>query len=207
MSIEAGININGVRLSNLRFADDIVPFGENEEKLKDMLEDLNNEGKRDGMKLNIKKTKIMCNEVARRRLRTGLMIDGEQLEKVTEYRYLGRLVTSGNDISKEIVQRTTSRWRRFGKYSHFLKDRKIPICLKRKIMHTVILLAMTYGAETWALTKHQEKLAVAQQSMERLLLNIMKRDKIRSEIIKFETGAKDVIERVRCMRTGGSTCS
>ena len=121
MNIEAGININGVRLSNLRFADDIILFAESEEKLKDMLEDLNNEGKRDGMKLNKKKTKIMCNEVARSRLRTGVMIDGEHLEEVTEYKYLGRLVTSGNDISKEIAQRITSGWRRFGEGKYSLK--------------------------------------------------------------------------------------
>ena len=44
--------MNGVRLSNLRFADDIILFAESEEKLKDMLEDWNNEGKRDEMKLN-----------------------------------------------------------------------------------------------------------------------------------------------------------
>ena len=86
-------------------------------------------------------------------------------------------------------------------YSHFSKDRKIPICLKRTTMDTVILPAMAYGAETWALTKHQEKkLAVAQQRMERSLLNITKRDKIRSEIIRCESGVKDIIERVRCMR-------
>ena len=42
MNIEAGININGVRLNNLRFADDILLFAESEEKLKDMLADLNN---------------------------------------------------------------------------------------------------------------------------------------------------------------------
>ena len=67
-----------------------------------MLEDLNNGGKRDGMKLNKKKTNIMCNEVARRRLRTALMIDREQLGEVTEYKYLGRLVTSGNDIERSL---------------------------------------------------------------------------------------------------------
>ena len=55
MNTEAGININRVRLSNLRFADDIILFAESGEKLKDMLEDLNNEGKRDGMKLKNKK--------------------------------------------------------------------------------------------------------------------------------------------------------
>ena len=144
----------------------------------------------------------MCNEVTRSTLRTGVMIDGEQLEEATEYKHLGRLVTSGNEISKEIAQRITSGWRRFGKYRHFLKDRKVPIWLKRKIMDTVILPAMIYGAETWGLTKHQEKkkLAVAPRSMEKLLLNIMKRDKIRNEIIRPKAGVKDVIERVRCMR-------
>ena len=57
MIIDAGININAVRLNNLRCADDIILFAEREEKLKDMLENLNNEGKRDGMKLNKKKPK------------------------------------------------------------------------------------------------------------------------------------------------------
>ena len=59
MNIEADISINEVRLSNLRFADDIIPFAESEEKLEDMLDDLNNEGTRDGMKLNKKKTKFI----------------------------------------------------------------------------------------------------------------------------------------------------
>ena len=50
-------------------------------------------------------------------------------------------------------------------------------------MDTVILRTMTYGAETWALTKHQEKkLAVAQCSMERLLLDVTKGVKIRNEM-------------------------
>ena len=85
--------------------------------------------------------------------------------------------------------------------SHFLKYRKIPICLKKTIMDKVILPDMTYGAETWALTKHQEKkLAVAQGRMERLLLNITKRNKIRNEIIRCKTGVKYIIERVRCIR-------
>ena len=60
------------------------------------------------------------------------MIDVEQVEEVTEYTYFGRLVTSGNEISEEIGQRITSGWKRIGKYSHFLKDRKILICLKRE---------------------------------------------------------------------------
>ena len=52
-------------------------------------------------------------------------------------------------------------------------------------MDGIILPAMTYGAETWTLTKRQEnKLAVAKRSMERSILNVTKRDKIRNEVIK-----------------------
>ena len=47
MNIEAGININGVRLSNFKFADDIVLFAESEEQLKDMIEELNKDGKKE----------------------------------------------------------------------------------------------------------------------------------------------------------------
>ena len=75
-----------------------------------------------------------------------MMIGNEQLQAVTEYKYLGRLVTSGNEINKEISQRITSGWN-FAEYSHFLKDRKIPVCRKRKIMDTVISLAITYGSD------------------------------------------------------------
>ena len=165
MEVEAGININGERMNNLRFADDIILFAEKEEHLSTLLNNLNEEGRKDGMRMNKKKTKIMCNEIAKRRQRKGILIDGEQLEEVEEYRYLGRLLTPGNEMAKEIDERITSAWKRCGQYSTFLRDQRMPICLKRKIMDTVILPAMTYGAETWSLTNHQrEKLAITKEA-------------------------------------------
>ena len=86
---------------------------------------------------------------------------------MTEYKYIRRLVTSNNETSKEIGQIITSGWRRLGEYSRILEDKMIAIYLKRIITKTIILPAMTYRAETWALTKNQEKkLAVAKQNME-----------------------------------------
>ena len=72
---------------NHRFAHDIILFAESEENLNAVLKDLKNEGKRDGMKLNIGKTNIMCNDVARGKLRAGVTIGTEQYEEVTEYKY------------------------------------------------------------------------------------------------------------------------
>jgi hypothetical protein len=196
MKVEVGININGERMNNLRFADDIILFAEKED-LSKLLNELNKEGRKDGMKMNKKKTKIMCNEIARKGRRTGIMVDGEQLEEVNEYKYLGRLLTPGNEMAKEIDERITSAWKRFGQYSTFLRDQRMPMCLKRKIMNTVILPSMTYGAETWSLTKrHRHKLAVTQRSMERSMLGVTRRDKIRNEDLRSRTGVKDVIEKV-----------
>ena len=85
----------------------------------------------------------------------------EQLEKLDEYKYLGRVRTPGNEVTGEIDERITAAWKRFRQFSTFLRDQKMPICLKRKINDTVILPAMIYGAENCSLINRQkEKLAV-----------------------------------------------
>eukprot|EP00795_Rhopilema_esculentum_P008369 gene8369-14343_t len=92
-------------------------------------------------------------------------------------------------MAKEIDERVTSAWKRFGLFSTFLRDQRMPICLKRKIMNTVILPSMTYGAETSSFTNRQrEKLAVTQRSMERSMLGVTRRDKIRNEDLRSRTG-------------------
>ena len=70
--------------------------------------------------------------------RLGISIDNKILEEVNEYQYLGRLITTGNDMHADIDGRITAGWQRFGQYKEFLKDREMPTCPKRKIMNTVI---------------------------------------------------------------------
>ena len=65
IKLESGININGVRLKNLRFDDDMILFAKSENELEKILEELNVEGKRDRMELNKRKTNIKCNKIAR----------------------------------------------------------------------------------------------------------------------------------------------
>ena len=88
VNIAISLNVNGEKLNNLPFADDIILFAKTEEELKNLLDDLKREGKKDVMKMNKKKTKIICNEVARRRQRRGISIDKEYLKEVDQYKYL-----------------------------------------------------------------------------------------------------------------------
>ena len=97
---------------------------------------------------------------------------------------------------------SVSGWRRFGQYSHFLKEKNLPTCLKRKIINIVILPSLTYGAETWPLTKHQSrKLGAAQRSMKNSILNISLKDKPRNEVIREQTKVKDVIKTTTEMKS------
>ena len=101
-------------------------------------------------------------------------------------------------MAREIDERITAGWKCFGQYSAFLKDQKIPMCLKKKIMNTVIIPSMTYGAETWSLTKHlKNKLTVAQRTMERAMLGITIKDKIRNENIRARKKLEDIVWKMQ----------
>ena len=98
------------------------------------------------------------------------------MEKVNEYVYLGQLITMRNDKSDEIKRRIAAGWGAFGQNRYVLKS-NMPLSLKRKVYNQCIQAAMTYGCQTWAVTKRiQDRLRTTQRSMERAMLGITKRD-------------------------------
>ena len=168
-----GININGEHINHLRFADDIVLISSNGAELEEMLNQLNEQSCKLGMKMNMKKTKVMCNSYATART---IKIASAEVENVDDYVYLGQLVTMKSDKTDEIKRRIAAGWGAFSKY-HYIMKRKKPMCLKRKIYNQCIQAAKTYGCQTWAVTKRmQDRLSTTQRSMERTMIRITKRD-------------------------------
>ena len=94
---QAGIKIAGRNISNLRFADDITLMAESEEKLNSLLMKVKKESEKVGLKLNIQKTKIMTSGPI-----TSWQIDGETMETVTDFIFLGSKITADGDCSHEI---------------------------------------------------------------------------------------------------------
>ena len=108
--------------------------------------------------------------VVKQKPRVEIVVDDDILEEVYEY---GRLLTPGKKWA-QIDNRMTMEWQICGGYRHFLKDKKIPTCLKRKTLDTVIGLLS-------AMTKHREKrIAASQRSMPIVPVNITKKDNIRN---------------------------
>ena len=96
---QAGINIAGGNISNLRYADDTTLMAESEEELKSLLK-VKQESEKVGFKLNIQKTKIMASGPI-----TSCQIDGETMETVTDLIFLGSRITADGDCSHEIKRR------------------------------------------------------------------------------------------------------
>ena len=85
---QAGIKIAGRNISNLRYADDNTLMAESEEELNSLLMKVKKESEKVGLKLNIQKTKIMASGPI-----TSWQIDGETMETVTDFIFLGSIIT------------------------------------------------------------------------------------------------------------------
>ena len=94
---QAGIKIAGRNISNLRYADDTTLMAEGEEELKSLLMKVKEESEKVGLKLNIQKTKIMASGPI-----TSWQIDGETMETVTDFIFLGSKITADGNCSHEI---------------------------------------------------------------------------------------------------------
>ena len=94
---QAGIKISGRNINNLRYADDTTLMAENEEELKSLLMKVKEESEKVGLKFNIQKTKIMASSPI-----TSWETDGETVETVTDFIFLGSKITADGDCSCEI---------------------------------------------------------------------------------------------------------
>ena len=89
---QAGINIAGRNINNLRYADDTALMAESEEELKSLLMRVKEESEKFGLKLNIQKTKIMASGPI-----TSWGIDGETVETVSDFIFGGSKITAHGD--------------------------------------------------------------------------------------------------------------
>ena len=112
-------------------------------------------------------------------------LQGEELVKVEEFKYLGSTVQSNGDCGKEVKKRVQAEWNGWRKMSGVICDRKVSAKVKGKVYETAVRPAMMYGLETVAVTKrHEAGLEMAELKMLRFAMGVTRLDKIRNEYIR-----------------------
>ena len=152
---------------------------------------LNQESRKIGLKIHRGKTKFMTNyETAQK-----IEVEGIEIEKVDHYKYLGQTIAMADRTANEAQERIRAGWAVFGKYKEIFRNEELPICLKRKVFDQCLIPTMTYGCQTWTLTKDiTNKIQICQRKMERKMLGIKLIDKIPNSTIREKTRVNDILE-------------
>lgn len=191
-----GIKVDGVFLSHLRFADDIVLLAKTSEDLNTMIKDLATESERVGLTLNPEKTRVMTNG-NQHTIEVGNTI----IDYTDEYIYLGQLITQKEPMQKEVDRRIANSWKRYWSLREAMKDKKLHINIKSKLFNTCILPVLTYGCQSWTLNQDiLKKLATCQYAMERSMLNIKKSDRLKNLVIRNKTKTTDVTIKIKRLK-------
>ena len=147
--VQAGIKIAGRNISNLRYADDTTLMVESEEELWSLLMKVK-QSEKAGLKLNIHKTKIVASIPI-----TSWQRDGETMETVREFLFLGSKITAAGDCSHEIKRRLLLGRKAMTNLDSILKNRDIILPTKVSVVKAMVFPVVMYRCESWTIKKHQ----------------------------------------------------
>ena len=149
---QAGIKIAGRNINNLRYADDTTLMAESEEELKSLLMKVKVKKEKVGLQLNIQKTKIMAFSPI-----TSWEIDGETLETVSDFIFLGSKITADGDCSHEIKICLLLGRKIMTNLDSILKSRDITLSTKVHLVKAMVFPVVMYGCESWTIKKPERQ--------------------------------------------------
>ena len=139
---QAGIKIAWRSINNLRYADDTTFMAKSEEELKSLLMKVKEESEKAGLKLNIQKTKIMASGPI-----TSWQINGETIETVRDFIFLGSKITADDDCSHEIKRGLLLGRKAITNLDSILKSRDITLPRKVHLLKAMVFPVVIYGCE------------------------------------------------------------
>ena len=145
---QVGIKIARRNINNLRYADDTILMAESEEELKSLLKKVKEESEQVGLKLNIQKTKIMASGPI-----TSWQIDGETVETVSDFIFLGSKITADGDYSHEIKRHLLLERKVMTNLDSIFKSRDITLPTKVRLVKAMFFPVAMYGCESWTVKK------------------------------------------------------
>ena len=144
---QAGIKIAGRNINNLRCADDSTLMAESKE-LKSLLMKVKEESGKVGLKLNIQKTKIMASGPI-----TSWKIDGETVDTVSDFIFLGSKITADGDCSCEIKRCLLLGRKVMTNVGSILKSRDVTLPTQVCLVKAMVFPVVMYGCESWTIKK------------------------------------------------------
>ena len=145
---QAGIKIARRNINNLRYADDTTLMAESEEEIKSLLMKVKEESEKVGLKLTIQKSKIMPSSPT-----TSWKIDGETVETVADFIFLGSRITADGDCSHEIKRCLLLGRKVMTNLDSILKNKDITLPTEVHLVKAMVFPVVMYGCDSWTVKK------------------------------------------------------
>ena len=183
------------RLDDLDFADDLALLSSTRRQLQLKNERLNNASKGTGLKINITKTKVMRFNAASEE---NIIVNGEELEDVNSFVYLGAKVSTAGGADDDINSRLCKARAVFGKLSSVWKSSILSKSTKIRIFKSNVIAVLLYGCESWRMTKGDEaKLDTFQHKCLPRLLKVYWPMRVSNEEVHRRANTETISELVR----------
>ena len=164
---QAGIKIAGRNINNLRYADNTTLMAESEEELKSLLMKVTKESEKVGLNLNIQKTRIIASSFI-----TSWQIDGETVETVADFIFLGFKITVDGDFCHEIKRCLLLGMKVMTNLDCILKSRDIALPTMVHLVKDMVFPVVMYGYESWTIKKAEHRRIDAFELCWRRLLRV-----------------------------------
>ena len=152
---ENGVKVGGRIVGDVRFADDQGMVANTNDGLQKLMNVLNSTAKRYGMKINVKKTKVMVVSKSVR-VRARIMLDGVEVEQVPRFKYLGAWMTEDGRSDLEVRTRMALAKEAFCKRRELL-TKGLSRETKKKMIKALVWSVALYGCETWTLKLEERR--------------------------------------------------
>ena len=194
-----GIRIGGVNINNIRYADDTVLIADTKEKLQKLLDEVNRESERYGLKINIKKTETLVVTKSDTVPTCNITINNTAIKQVYSFTYLGSTITSDARCITEIRKRIGIAKTSFQKIRTLLCNLKVNMKTRMRALKTYVWSTLTYGCETWTLSKEaQDKLEAFEMWTIRRMLRIpWAAKKSNIEVLQQANTERELLKQVR----------
>ncbi|KAG7296805.1 hypothetical protein JYU34_020747 [Plutella xylostella] len=181
------------------YADDIALISRSASDLQGTFNRWVDEIERHGLRISRTKTEYMeCDYGGTDALGCDITIENTPLPKVSQFKYLGSVLTTDANVDEDVTHRVNTAWLKWRSLTGVLCDPRMPIKTKGKIYKTVVRPALMYGSECWTMKKaHEQQMHVAEMKMLRWAGGVTRLDKVRNEHIRGSFKVAPIAEKLK----------
>ncbi|KAL1458712.1 hypothetical protein WDU94_008838 [Cyamophila willieti] len=200
-NIEEGIPINGVRVNNIRYADDTIIFADTLQGLQTLMDRVVEVSAQYGLEMNTSKTKLLI--VSKENISGAhLYVNQSRIERVSQYTYLGTIINENWDNSQEIKCRIEKARAVFNRMRSAFTNHHLTLHTKVRLLRCYVFSVLLYGVETWTVNKETTaRLEAFELWLYRRILKISWTQKVtNAEVLSRMRKKPEIVNTVKCRK-------